>query len=101
MTETAKEWYEYTLAESMTQVVTEIAGKPVTRGQLAEKFDLIKNEDHWKNPINKTIDKPSDNDLEMLHEAVHFFTGSCLTTYPRDDGRLHCEADGYFLTIGA
>ncbi len=60
--------------ESNAQVVGNVSGKPVTRGQLSTAFDLVKAK-NWKDPIYATVEA-TDTDVAMITEAVIFFTGS-------------------------
>lgn len=78
------------------------ADRPVFAGysqnQMAPAFDLVKDSEHWKNPIDKVI--PADSDTNLIHAAVAFYTGSHAEFTPVDDG-LRVTADGYYVAIGA
>lgn len=96
-------------AESMAQVVANVNGKPVTRGQLNDAFKLVQPKDHWKNPINVVLALTAD-EREMVREAIVFFTGSVArfetVAFDADRQRpnrftYRVTAAGYFATIGA
>lgn len=71
-----------------------------TQAELDAAFDLVKAKDHWKNPIDATIEADEDT-RAAIHAAVAFFTGSETTVHPQPDGRVRFTAPGYYLTIGA
>lgn len=108
-------------AGSLDQVVAEVGGRPVLRGQLHEAFELVKPADGWKHPIDCQVrdddlaalpgaDGAADG-LAMLREAVVFFTGSqlhvlhtmrggCINKSAQPDVH-HVAAKGYYLALGA
>ncbi len=92
--------------DHMKEVVSTVDGSSVTRGELAAIFDKIKNEEHWKNPIDKIVEIKNDHEMAMIEEAVIFFTGSVPDFKPMSQCRpgrsvYHVTADGYFQAIGA
>jgi len=87
--------------DAMNQVVGNVNGKPVTRGELMKYFDMVADKANWKNPINARV-KLAANEVAMLTEAVIFFTGSVPTILPMArKGEYKVKANGYYLTIGA
>lgn len=87
-------------------IVAKVNGRDVTRGALVTAFDRVANKEHWKFPIDATVDVANDFELGVIREAVIFFTGSVPTFEPRLGGELpgcryRVRAAGYFRTIGA
>jgi len=71
-----------------------------TRAQLKAAFDIVKNRENWKYPIDTDI--PSDSDFDMIEAAVIFFTGSVPFTADSDqDGMTRIMAAGYYTSIGS
>jgi hypothetical protein len=98
-------------AESQAQVVAQVCGKPVTRGELSAAFDLVANRDNWKMPIDCTIQLTADQ-VALIREAVIFFAGCEATfrapaqTVQWDNGDnmvalYHVTAPGYYAAVGA
>jgi hypothetical protein len=105
------------IADARAEVVSRTAGFAFTRGELADLFDRVANDDHWKNPIDKAVALTTSRERFGLDVAIQFFTGSkasfeilnrqtieqstragvvkvTITTY-------HVKAAGYFATVGA
>jgi hypothetical protein len=71
-----------------------------TATEMQKLFELVQNEEHWKNPIDAWV--PKETDMDALNEAVIYYTGSSILVGETNDlGMTHITADGYFLTIGA
>jgi hypothetical protein len=88
---------------SRAQVVANVAGEPVTRGDLSDAFDHVADKSNWKLPVRATIDTRKVS-LEMVKEAVVFFTGSVPTfSQLGRDGQpfFQVRAAGYYATCGA
>lgn len=90
--------------ESLNQVVGQFRGEPVTRRQYQAAFHRVC-APHWKDPIRKTIDligSDPDGEIELITDAVVFFTGS-VPTFERIGAtrRYKVRAAGYYRTIGA
>lgn len=94
--------HEELMAESNRQVVAEVDGRPVTRGELQEAFRKVSNKEHWKYPVRCTLPaETSEHDVLMIEEAVAFFTGSIAICHRFKNGKVRVTADGYFRAIGA
>lgn len=92
-------------ADSISQVVSQVNGKPVTRGQLEAAFEKVKPIGNWKNPISAVVILDVE-EMAMIEEAIRFFTGSVaefveLAKLKDGKGRYRVRADGYYLAIGA
>lgn len=68
--------------------------------QLDEQFKRVQDEKHWKNPINKIL-HASDEEIELIREAVIFYTGSVPHVERLQDGQVWVRASGYYMTVGA
>jgi hypothetical protein len=93
-------------AESEAQVVANVMGRIVTRGELSKAFDAVANKANWKLPINASVDL-DEFTKAMVAEAVVFFTGSkakfkrLTGTTTGGIGRYRVTAAGYYAAIGA
>lgn len=65
--------------------------------ELHAAFDLIKDKEHYKNPIQATIPR---EDFAITSAACSFFTGSMLDISETTDTHYVVEAVGYFEAIG-
>ncbi len=62
--------------------------------EIARAFNLVKDQDDWKNPIDKIV--PQDK-RDILTYAVPYFTGTTAEFEPVDDpDELRCKAPGYY-----
>lgn len=63
--------------------------------QLSAAFDLVKDADHWKNPIDAVVDEDM---MDVLAESIPYYTGTPATFFEIDDqpGKLRVTAPGYF-----
>lgn len=92
---------------SRAQVVSEVFGRKVTRGQLSEAFDRVSDPLNWKNPIDRVVSIADARERAMIEEAVVFFTGSRPTftkvNRPASGGpdNYRVKAAGYYATCGA
>lgn len=71
--------------------------------RLGEVFDLVKNPEHWKNPIRAFVPESLATQRE-ISDAVVFFAGGLPTVEPAIKGGITGHAvtgDGYYLWIGA
>src|SRR5262245_44728559 len=94
------------IAASLAQVVAEVNGRKVTRGELRDAFDRVADKANWKNPVDAVIDISGDAEMAMIREAVIFFTGSVPKFAPRKGAKLpgcryRVTARGYYLAVGA
>lgn len=70
-------------------------------------FDLVKDAENWKGPIDAIVEVPAGmqaQDLaEAIQDAVMFFTGSVAQFRPTGDDAnvLHVVARGYYAAVGA
>lgn len=74
--------------------------KEYTKKQLADAFDLVKNRNNWKNPINKNV---VTKDPNLIVEAIIYFTGSVPFYIPVKNckDKYLFKADGYYAIIGS
>lgn len=97
---------EQVLAEANAQVVEQIDGQPVTRGELNAAFALVENKENWKLPIDALVTIQDRNrprrEIELIRKAVVFFTGS-VPTIDRGvrGGTIRVKAAGYYNAVGA
>lgn len=88
------------------QLVAIVRGRQVSRKELSDVFDLVKDSKHWKNPIDAEVELTADQ-RALLEEAIPFFTGSVATfqfvSAKRnvDAAIYRVQAVGYFLAVGA
>lgn len=69
-----------------------------TRNQMKPAFDMVKNAEHWKNPIDAIV--PKDTDTSLICAAIGFFAGSVAEVEEVSEG-YRITANGYFVDIGA
>ena len=69
-----------------------------TQGQLSEAFDLVKPTGNWKMPIDATV--RDDVDLQLLNDAVAYFTGGVIATDRTSKG-VRVRSEGYYHHIGS
>ncbi len=82
-------------------MITELDAEVVTaqgwtRGQLQAAFKKVQNRKHWKGTIYALLVDATDEDLEMICEAVSFFTATVATTKRLPSGRVQVTAAGYW-----
>lgn len=65
--------------------------------ELHAAFDLIKDNEHYKNPVHATIPR---EDFAITSVACSFFTGSALDIAETTDTHYVVEAEGYFAAMG-
>ena len=86
---------------SLGDIDQEIVWKNFTRAQLRAAFEMVENEDHWKNPINKTLHILTEEQRTLISEAIIFFAAS-KATWTHIYGNLwNVKADGYYASVGA
>ena len=68
--------------------------------EMTEAFNRVCNKENWKNPIDTTI-RATEKDLDVIHDAIVFFTGSMADIWKVRKGMYRVQAAGYYLTIGA
>ena len=73
------------------------------QAKLKALFDLICDEENWKNPIHCVVPRYA---LSKFSEACSHFTGGCLVATKSLDGvknmdMVECKSDGYYVYIGA
>jgi hypothetical protein len=89
-------------AEGDAQVVAEVCGRRVTRGELSAAFDKVRNSEHWKNRIDAKVRVSGYEELQMIVESIEFFTGSrAEVSLAPEPETYSIRAAGYYLTIGA
>ena len=69
-----------------------------SREEMDVAFSYVQDSEHWKNPLTALI--PNEM-LDVVEQAVIYFTGSVVFVTPLDEHCSMVEAAGYFLTIGA
>lgn len=78
---------------------TVVTSQGYTHGQLTKVFDDVTQlMDNWKMPIDSTCKK---DDVDMVREAIIFFTGSVPYFSDLDGDRVNVTALGYYNAIGA
>jgi hypothetical protein len=89
------------------QVVVRHHGRAVTRGDLERLFDLVKDQDNWKNPIDR-VARLSLEEAQDMAAAVAFFAGCAPEIFPmtRECDEIGCReyrvmAAGYYAAVGA
>jgi hypothetical protein len=75
-----------------------VEGTKFTRDQMQRAFDMVRNTDDWKKPVNKSFKFPGERNLSCLDAAIIHLTGSvptiCIT-----GNRVKVTAAGYYKTI--
>jgi hypothetical protein len=92
------------IAESNAQVVGQVQGQPVTRGELSLAFARVQNRTNWKLAVDATVTLATNREILVLREAVIFFTGSVPTfsvVISPDGLRYRVQAAGYYAAVGA
>jgi hypothetical protein len=76
-----------------------IAQPAYSQEQLKEAFDKVCSKEHWKLPIDTTIDH---NDMDLVQYSIVHFTGSVPTFTPIMGTKLmRVQACGYYIAVGA
>lgn len=57
-------------------------------------FDLVKDKEHWKGPINAIVSDKEN--AEAICDAVNYFTGTYADVEDLGDGTMRVEAPGYW-----
>lgn len=73
---------------------------PERVARLHEVFDLVKNAEHWKLPIDALV-PVSKATREELVDAVVFFCGGLPMVTRHDEQTFRVEGDGYYAWVGA
>ena len=77
-----------------------VKGKGFSKKNLRQAFNMVKSA-NWKQPINKVVVHPGDDNLRCAVAAITYFTGSMPTVTPMHGGRaVRITAAGYFATMG-
>ncbi len=92
--------HQLDIERANAEIVAEVNGRKVTRGELKLAFELVEDDKNWKNPIDITIDDPGSAMISMIDEAVLFFTGA-RPIFEYDNKNVRVHAAGYYLSIGA
>jgi len=61
--------------------------------ELKKAFELVEDEEHWKNPIDKQVS--SDVDINAISDAITFFTGTFAVITKNQNG-YRVQALGYW-----
>jgi hypothetical protein len=69
-----------------------------TRGELKEAFNKVANKENWKLPIDAII---HESEMEIVEEAVIFFTGSIPSLFDAPEDKVRVVSKGYYFEIGA
>lgn len=82
--------------------MTEIGGMGYEQAQLYRGaiFDLVKNPQGWKLPVDAYVPANSVSLANAIRDAVIHFTGSVPTIEAEGNG-LRVKAAGYYATVGA
>jgi len=90
------------LADTMAAVVWTYKGEDITRQQLSDAFDLVKDPEAWKNPIDKVIElEMNSRAWAILDYAITFFAGCGAEYYDEGPGKLRVVAAGYYMSVGS
>lgn len=76
----------------------------VTRAIALAAFNAVAPRDNWKGRIDVVLARSTVRDLggvEVIREAVIFFTGSVPTIDDLDAGTVRVRAAGYYAAVGA
>ena len=63
-----------------------------THDQLEKAFDLVKNREHWKNPIDAYC---RGENLAVISEAISYFTATLPSISQQENGWYRVVAQGY------
>lgn len=74
-------------------------GKPITRTVLRKAFEMVQDEDDWKNPICATFEVISDAAMNRISKAIEFYTGS-KAEWSNSENLWLVTAKGYYLSNG-
>ena len=77
------------------------ARRQPTQEELSAAFDLVKDKERWKNPIDTTLDSCDEEKQRLIEDAIIHFTGSVADVTRLKDGKVRFCADGYYIAIGA
>ena len=75
-------------------------GNPVTRSILQKYFEMVQDNDNWKNPIKACLIAVSDYTRNMISLSIEFYTGS-KAKWSNTDNIWLVTANGYYLTCGS
>jgi hypothetical protein len=90
-------------AKLRNDVVANVLGHDVTRGQLEGAFRRVADQADWKNPIDAVVDL-NDQELALLRKAIPYITGSKARFQPRKGAeppriRYRVQARGYYANM--
>jgi hypothetical protein len=64
-------------------------------------FTEVQNKEHWKYPIDCTLDACDDTKQQLISDAVIFYAG-CVPDFERlPNGKVRVTAIGYYNAVGA
>lgn len=82
------------LSEAELNAFLEEGKSGFTIEQLSEAFDAVKNEEHWKNPVDAIV--PAEM-RGVLERAIPWYTGTEANFEETDEpGQIHVTAPGYY-----
>lgn len=105
--QTAEETFNLQPIPGMT-----VAGKPVCKNELSAAFDLVRNRDNWKKPIDCKV-QLNVNQVMLINYAIPFFAGCEPTFTPEPHQAVQFDnagqpvltyrvtAKGYYAAVGA
>jgi hypothetical protein len=67
---------------------------------MSKAFDLVKDGEHWKNPIDKTLEL-TDEQRRITEDAIIFYAGCVPTITKVAGGKYRVRAVGYYNAVGA
>ena len=78
-----------------------IDGRSVMQSELKEAFEMVENAEHWKNPIDVTIEWPGTSTLKVILYAIEYFTATVGSANPEvftlgAQEYVTITADGYY-----
>jgi hypothetical protein len=68
-----------------------------TRDQLWEAFGRVKNKTDWKDVIDCIVEIADDEDRDLIHKAVTFFTATVPAFKHLGGRKYRVTADGYHM----
>ncbi len=89
------------IADTYAQVVDQIDGRPVTRGELDIAFRKVENLNNWKLPVDRIVRLEEGESIELVLRAIEFFTGSKGEYMVLNDSTYYVTAPGYYAAVGA
>jgi hypothetical protein len=78
--------------ESQVDLVV-VCSKDRDHARFEDAFSQVQDPDDWKAPIDTVVD--ARQDLELVRQAIVYFTATVPTFSDAGDGQVRVQADGY------